>query len=120
MDDHFLMLDQLPHWRAILTFYLQNQPVPEKTPKPAEASVDSNDQQLEPTTKPWVNRVTQLEGIEPEELSWLHGQLIALGYLEFDLMSRSDGIGYLISRQGKRALNRPEISETKTESSDVA
>jgi hypothetical protein len=53
----------------------------------------------------WVPRLSRLDGVEPEQLSALHGKLIALGLLTFEVSGKL-GMQYQLSPAGKRALSR--------------
>jgi hypothetical protein len=54
----------------------------------------------------WVQRITRLPGIKAEELSKIHGRLIAYDLLKCDLAGRSDGIVYQLTSSGKTILGR--------------
>lgn len=54
----------------------------------------------------WVQRVTSLPGIESDELSKIHGRLIAYDLLKCDLAGRSDGMVYQLTSSGKTILGR--------------
>lgn len=56
----------------------------------------------------WVERITKLPDIEPEELSKIHGRLIAYDLLKCDLTSRSAGMVYQLTSAGKEAIRRFE------------
>lgn len=56
----------------------------------------------------WLERIDELDGLEKEDLVKLHGQLIAWGYLKFQISSSSIGLLYQISPAGKQALVRAE------------
>jgi hypothetical protein len=53
----------------------------------------------------WVPRVTQVDGVEAEQLSVLHGKLIAMGLLSFEVTGKF-GIQYQLSPLGRRTLER--------------
>ncbi len=46
-----------------------------------------------------------MEGVDPEQLSSLHGKLIALGLLSFEVSGKS-GMQYQVSPLGRRTLDR--------------
>ena len=56
-------------------------------------------------SKEWLPRVVSLEGFDGERLSSLHGRLIALGWLGFDVGDRVTGIRYQLTRDGQRVLD---------------
>jgi len=59
----------------------------------------------------WVQRVTKLPGIEAEELSKIHGRLIAYDLLKCELAGRSDGMVYQLTSIGKEVLARTSDEE---------
>lgn len=64
-----------------------------------------------PESDGWLPRLRNVEGIEGEELSKAHGQLIALGLLKFDLAGRAEGIRYQVSTLGRQTLERGQFGE---------
>lgn len=54
----------------------------------------------------WVQRIMKLPGIESEELSKIHGRLIAYDLLKCDLIGRSDGMVYQLTSSGKEILGQ--------------
>lgn len=55
----------------------------------------------------WVARITRLPEVDPATMPALHGRLIALGLLRFELFGRTGGMRYRLSPLGRRALNAP-------------
>lgn len=49
-------------------------------------------------------RLHEVMEIEPERLSQLHGHLVAIGYLEEEILARSAGLAYRITRAGVSRL----------------
>src|SRR5580704_10436570 len=67
----------------------------------------------------WVPRLSQLDGVEPERLSALHGKLIALGLLSFEISGKL-GMQYQISPLGRRTLDRVgDFEEPSSDESDA-
>lgn len=52
----------------------------------------------------WANRIPEISGVETAELSSLHGQLIAMGWLTFQLEGRNNGLMYRITAEGRKAI----------------
>lgn len=52
----------------------------------------------------WLERIDELSGVDVDQLTGLHGQLIASGMLKFEISGRSVGLKYQLSQQGKKAL----------------
>ncbi len=87
MTNHELELfDTHPEWRPLLDAY-QRRIVAEK---------------LE-----WCARITELADLASEQLSAIHGKLIALGMLKFEIGSRADGVQYQVTPFGRQALLPP-------------
>lgn len=51
----------------------------------------------------WAQRIAELSDVDKQELSVIHGQLIALGWLTFQLEDRNSGLMYRITADGKKA-----------------
>lgn len=87
MTSHELELfDANPEWRPLLDAY-QQKIVSEK---------------LE-----WSPRITTVAELAAEQMSVIHGKLIALGMLKFEISSRADGVHYQITTLGRQALLAP-------------
>lgn len=57
-------------------------------------------------TPRWVQRITRVPGIDDDELSKIHGRLIAYDLLKCDLAGRADGMVYQLTSSGRSALAR--------------
>ncbi len=57
----------------------------------------------------WLPRIGALEGIADSELPRLHGTLIALGYLRFQLHDRRTGMQYQLDSSAMTALSRVQV-----------
>ena len=55
----------------------------------------------------WSPRIIEVESVAPEQLSAVHGKLIALGMLKFEIGSRADGVQYQLTTFGRQALVPP-------------
>jgi hypothetical protein len=53
----------------------------------------------------WLPRIASLDGFDGERLSSLHGRLIAMGWLGFEVGDRMTGMRYRITRDGQRVLD---------------
>ncbi len=76
---------------------------------PEFAGVDNPDAEANPEAEEetgWIPRVRELPGIAAERLAPLHGQLIAHGLLKFNLLGRSQGVGYRVTGEGRDLLTR--------------
>jgi hypothetical protein len=58
----------------------------------------------------WVPRISRLDGVDAERLSALHGRLIALGLLSFEVSGKA-GMQYQLSPLGRRTLTRVGVDE---------
>lgn len=72
----------------------------------AQSHDDANNAAPKKRASRWVQRVTSLPGIDTEELSKIHGRLIAYDLLKCDLVGRSDGMVYQLTSSGKTILSR--------------
>ena len=54
----------------------------------------------------WQSRINSLEGIEPALMSRIHGKLISLGLLKFELGDRLQGIRYQLSTEARHVFTR--------------
>ncbi|MBI1314723.1 hypothetical protein GC176_25805 [bacterium] len=62
--------------------------------------------------QPWAPRLTSVSGIGSDELSKIHGRLIAYGLLKCDLADRAAGVVYQLTTEARRALEAfvdPEV-----------
>lgn len=55
----------------------------------------------------WSQRIVAVEGLADDQLSTIHGKLIALGMLKFEIGSRADGVQYQLTTLGRQALVPP-------------
>lgn len=113
-----LLADE-PAWRAVLAAYERAERALASRPAPAPSllqpsSVPPSDETIpaaEPQTpesprrRPTgVPRLTSVEGAPDDELSSIHGRLIAAGLLQFDVLSREEGLVYRLTREARLAL----------------
>ncbi len=59
------------------------------------------------TEKGWVPRVAGVTDVPVERLSSIHGKLIALGMLRFELAGRTEGVVYQVTPLGRQAVLPP-------------
>ena len=78
--------------------------VPVETVAASEGSAKEKDGEAEDSSTGWVSRIGQLEGIDPSQMSTLHGRVIALGYLKFQLIDRQVGLRYRLTPAGKQIV----------------
>lgn len=88
------LFDANPTWRLLLAAYEARQST---------------------TESEWLPRHTEVEGVPVEQLSGIHGKLIALGFLKFELGNRTDGVRYRVSPFGRQALLAIEERTISTE-----
>ncbi len=120
------LLADYPAWRAVLTAYWRAEldlvarpaapPPPEPSASPAPPASPSaplafheTDAEPLPTESPrrrvtGVPRLTAIDGVPEDELSAIHGRLIAEGLLQFDVLSREAGMVYRLTREARLAL----------------
>jgi hypothetical protein len=108
-----------PTWRAVLAAYeraeqalaarlVRSAPLipPSAVPASDETVPAAEPQTPEsPRRRPTgVPRLTSVEGVPDDELSSIHGRLIAAGLLQFDVLSREEGLVYRLTREARLAL----------------
>ena len=70
----------------------------------------------------WLQRLEPTDNLDGEQLTQIHGELIALGMLKFELTNRETGLRYRVSERGKSTLERQTVaftSETSSFSADT-
>ena len=80
---------------------------------------DDDDPDDAPKRRPakWLPRIANVAGVDPQELSKIHGQLIAYGLLKCDLADRSSGMVYQLTATAKQVLNKlANIADDNVES----
>lgn len=108
-------LNKTGPWACLLDAYLTQQQEMRQEFKQAEKEFTG-----------WVPRLATVEQIEDELLSKLHGRLIAVGFLKFQLGKRTTGLCYQLSPEGRKALDKwnqqasPEDGSEVSNTDDVA
>lgn len=54
----------------------------------------------------WLPRLVRVDGVDSEELSRVHGKLIAYGLLKCDLADRAAGVVYQLTGTGRQVIAR--------------
>jgi hypothetical protein len=83
IDADLELFDAHPEWRPLLAAYHDGQ-----TTRKVE----------------WCPRILEVDGAISEQISTIHGKLIALGLLRFEIASRADGVQYQVTPLGRQAL----------------
>jgi hypothetical protein len=92
-------LSATPGWRRVLEAYAS------ASLTAAPAAAPAGDAPAASEGIGWVSRLARLDGIEPERLSSVHGKLIALGLLSFEVSGKT-GMQYQLSPLGHRTLGQ--------------
>ena len=66
----------------------------------------------------WLERIDVLEGLTTKDLTRIHGQLIAIGNLKFEISGRSVGLCYKISDRGRQSLEKAKTAATAAKDND--
>ena len=82
-------LESVPEWRSVLAAY-------------RDSSVLARTQSAE--FDGWLPRLAALDGLDSAGLSTVHGRLIALGFLRFQIGGRTVGLQYQLAPEGRHAL----------------
>lgn len=100
-DDTLTMIatDVLPPFEARCLAVLDCYAVREAAAKAAGAE-----------TTGWLDRVSDVPGLDPADLTSIHGYLIAQGLIRFEFTGRSIGLQYQLSPIGRESLNRRSLA----------
>ena len=92
-------LESVPDWRCVLAAY-------------RDSGILARTQSAE--FDGWLPRLTALDGLDSAGLSTVHGRLIALGFLRFQVGGRTVGLQYQLAPEGRHALESgvPDDSTT--------
>ncbi|MBX3443412.1 MAG: hypothetical protein KF774_13485 [Planctomyces sp.] len=125
MTDHALdWLGSQPEGRTLLTAYSEREAALPKRAEPAKAAAaavvatepadglgelgedDASDVEVgggAERIESWIPRIMSLPGVDAASLPALHGRLIALGLLKFELFGRQGGMRYRLTPLGRKA-----------------
>ena len=124
------LVDEHPEWQFVLAAYhvqelafaeqraeerkqataAANQQMPDDE-KLAE-DVPTNDHPGRVSEDRWIPRLMSIEGVSDEELSGIHGKLIAFGFLKFQLQGR-EGLSYQLTQLGRLGALPPKEREAE-------
>ncbi|MGC1275253.1 MAG: hypothetical protein WBC44_16225 [Planctomycetaceae bacterium] len=77
-----------------------------------EPTADRADESLPAVSRqPGVLRLHSVAGVRAERFTGLHGQLLAAGYLTADVLGRTDGLSYRVTREGLQRLSGESHAE---------
>ncbi len=117
------LLDLDAGWREVLETYRPTEeaggrvgevPSAEEAQPMADSGAQESDQAspiglaelpAEEERDDWLPRIKSLAGFDDQRLSSLHGRLIALGWLGFEVGDRNTGMRYRLTREGQRVLD---------------
>jgi hypothetical protein len=103
LETSLTILRANPQYHLLLAAYLER---------------DQREREQQEEFSGWLSRVNSVEGIESDVMSRIHGKLISLGLLKFELGDRLEGIRYQLSDDAKRALQQLAESGTSPEESE--
>jgi hypothetical protein len=123
------LLDENPSWQLVLAAYRAEElAAAEARAEARKKAKKQAKQQTEDAQPPavsevpfdnWTPRFISVDGVPDEELSKIHGKLIALGFLKFKLLGRNEGLGYQLTRLGKQGAMSPEERQTASDEEQV-
>lgn len=96
-------------WQQVLAAYLQ---LAAETP----VSPDSTQE----TGPRWFGRLYSIPGVPSDTLTTIHGQLIAYGWLHFQMEEGQSGLTYRVSPEGRRILKQVANFSTASDFEDSA
>ena len=102
------LLDENPEWRLVLEEYQRL------------IEDSKNHRSDEETGTVWTQRMSHLSEIPPETLQTIHGQLIAMNWLTFQLEGRNAGLLYRITGEGRKALESVLVRSSEQTNLDAA
>jgi hypothetical protein len=108
-------LSQDTQWRTVLQAYLEREQA-----EAARTGVVAAETGQDSETQNWIPRLAEVAGVDSKILSKIHGKLIALGHLKFQLAGREKGMCYQTSSLGKQALEQNTPAEADHQLSSVA
>lgn len=102
IDVHYELeqLHQNPEWLTVLETYDR---------------LITSSKKANPESQGWLTRLREFEGVEPDDLSHIHGSLIAHGFLRFQIVDRTSGMEYQLSQLGKQALTHQFVEDEDDE-----
>lgn len=77
---------------------------------PAEEPLEA-EHRRKASQSPGVLRLHSIAGVRGERINGLHGQLLAAGYLTAEIVGRSDGLSYHVTREGLQRLSGESHAE---------
>lgn len=98
------MLETHPEWRLVLDAYRVEH----------ERLLAEN-----PEHDGWLPRLHDVEGVIEEHVPRIHGKLIALGFLKFQITGRTSGVVYQVTGQARKALSRATNADAGESGDDV-
>jgi len=91
IDVELELMNQNEDWRLVLEAY-----------RNAEIEHCESDSESDR----WLARLSHVDQVAPDKLPTVHGKLIALELLKFQLANRTDGVRYRITSYGQKMLDQ--------------
>ena len=116
MDQHDVdLLGSNPNWRQVLLAYRSA----------LEAPAGADEQLGALIAKGFRPRVREVDGVPAEQISRIHGKLIAHGFLQVEIADRTGGMLYQLTQTGRRACTQlanvtENDSDTEVDSNSLA
>lgn len=104
LDVDVSVLDAPPEWRNVLLAYHDDG---------SDSAHTSTAETAELAARGFRPRVRQVDGVPPDQMARVHGQLIAHGLLQVEIAGRTDGMLYQLTSAGRQACLRL-VSEEKS------
>lgn len=98
LDVESKLLEEATDWPLVLAEYLRLQTADE----PADLVADEEEQAG--ASIRWIPRLRSLPGVDGPQLSRIHGRLLALGWLRFQIGAGQRGLEYRVSPEGRTQL----------------
>lgn len=98
LDVELKLLEEAVDWQLVLAEYLRLQSEDEPL------GVSADDEEQAGGSVRWVPRLRGVAGVEGPQLSRIHGRLLALGWLRFQVGAGQRGLEYRVSPEGRTQL----------------
>ena len=107
-DLDFDLLETHPDWRHVLLAYGEE----------FLSAIAADRETSELAVKGFRPRVRAVDGIAADQLTCIHGKLIAHGFLQVEIAGRTGGMLYKLSPEGRRACLR--LADSSDSDEEVA
>ena len=87
------LLQAHPDWQRVLQAYAESW----------DPQTFADTEMSELVSQGWRPRLKEVDGVAPEQMTRIHGKLIAHGFLQVEIAGRTGGLLYQLSSVGRQA-----------------